>query len=168
MCCGLNLSPSNNFAQYLNTLNSDLRSFLDWEKICWDKDEELLSEFKKSIVGYKHAFLFSNACERFIQPYNENITQTFPHTWDSINNVANWSDDQDVFEYDPNEEDFVQEILPKSFYKESTKEAKEKRWEETCYFVSKDLIFVEEDDTFDDSDEDPLDDEEEDEEVDNV
>ena len=58
--------------------------------------------------------------------------------------------------------------MPKSFYKESTKEAKEKRWEETCYFVSKDLIFVEEDDTFDDSDEDPLDDEEEDEEVDNV
>ena len=143
MCCGLNLSPSNNFAQYLNTLNSDLRSFLDWEKICWDKDEELLSEFKKSIVGYKHAFLFSN-------------------------NVANWSNDEDLFEYDPNEDDFVQEILPKSFYKESTKEEKEKRWEETCYFVSKDLIFVEEDDAFDDSDEEPLDDEEEEEEDEEV
>ena len=46
-------------------------------------------------------------------------------------------------------------IFPKSFYKESTKEDKEKRWKETCYFISKDLILVEEE--YDDEDYDEFD-----------
>ncbi len=148
VCCGLNLGPSNKFSDYLKTLNPDLRHFFDWEKVCWDKDDDLLSEFKKSLVGYKQAFLFSNECERIIQPYNKDIVQTFPHTWDSIYNVVNWSKDEDVYEYDPNEEYFIQEFFPQSFYKAPTKGTTEKKWEENCDLVLKDLILFEEEDIF--------------------
>ena len=150
--CGLNLSPSSYFEKFFNRLNPVLKSFFDYENICWDLDYELLSEFKKSLVCYKYAWSFERACEMFTQPYNEEATQTFPHTWDAINNVASWSFDEDVHEIDPVEGDFVKEILPKSFYKLGPKgldreraiEDRDKRYEETIFLVSKDFIFDEE------------------------
>jgi hypothetical protein len=82
VCCGLNLAPSGDFTKYFKSLNPVLISFFDYE-FCWDLEYELLNDFKKSLIGYKYAYVFERVSDFFIQPYNEEAIETF-HGMQSI------------------------------------------------------------------------------------